>query len=86
MDAQRDQRDEATEGAQNVVDRVTAYHYSGARADVESELDEGLSGAGVEMDGEERERVMSEITELKQEEGHGTPVVERAEPAVDQGP
>lgn len=86
MDAAPDQRDEATEGAQNVVDRVTSYHYSSDRAAVESELDEGMGEAGVEMEPDEHKRVVDDIEDLKQDETLGTPVVEHALPSSDQTP
>ncbi len=86
MDATQDERDDATEGAQNVVDRVTCYHYSGNRSDIESELDLGMDEAGVELDADERERLVGEIEDVKQDESRGTPVVERAEPSPDQLP
>ena len=42
---------------------------------MESELDEGLDEAGVEVAPDERERILEEIDELKQDETRGIPDV-----------
>ncbi|HYN30869.1 MAG TPA: hypothetical protein VES95_13525 [Dermatophilaceae bacterium] len=75
----------ATEAAQHVVDEVTSWNYSSERDTIESELDEGLDAAGVEMGTGEKERIVEEIDEeideLKQDETAGKPQVESAEAA-----
>jgi hypothetical protein len=77
----QDRQDAATEAAQNVVDDVTSWNYSGDRDVVESELDEGLDEAGVVVPPGERERILEEIDELKHDEGRGIPDVREAGPA-----
>jgi len=78
---ERDRQDAATEAAQNVVDDVTSWNYSGDRTIVEAELDEGLDEAGVEVAPDERERILEEVDELKQDETRGIPDVRSADPA-----
>ncbi len=78
---EQEREDAATEAAQNVVDDVTSWNYSGDRGIVESELDEGLDEAGVEVSPGERERILEEIDELKQDETRGIPDVRSADPA-----
>ncbi|HYN30407.1 MAG TPA: hypothetical protein VES95_11160 [Dermatophilaceae bacterium] len=70
----------ATEAAQNVVDDVTAWNYSGDREIVESALEDGLAAAGVDVSEGEKERIVEEIGELKQDETRGVPDVRTAEP------
>ncbi|NHA68178.1 hypothetical protein [Phycicoccus flavus] len=85
-DASRAEVDEAaTDAAQNVVDEVTSWEYSGERETIESELDEGLEAADVRMDDAERERVVDEIDDVKQHEDEGSPRVhpDRVSPADD---
>jgi hypothetical protein len=74
-------RQAAGEAAQHVVDEVTSWNYSAERGTVEAELDDGLGEAGVRLPREERERVLDEIDEVKQDEGHGAPQVRSAEVA-----
>ncbi|MBT9254305.1 hypothetical protein KMZ32_01180 [Phycicoccus sp. MAQZ13P-2] len=71
----------ATEAAQNVVDEVTSWEYSGERETIEGELDRGLDEAGVALDPAERERVVDEIDEVKDDETAGSPDVGDARPA-----
>ena len=78
---EQDRHDAATEAAQNVVDDVTSWNYSGDRDVIESELDQGLDQAGVEVPAGERERILEEIDELKQDETRGIPDVREADPA-----
>ncbi len=80
---QQEQQDAATEAAQNVVDEVTSWEYSAEPDTIESRLDEGLEQAGVEVDDEQRQRLVDEIDEVKQDEGRGAPDVESARPADD---
>ncbi|QKE84205.1 hypothetical protein [Arthrobacter sp. NEB 688] len=72
--------DAATEAAQNVVDEVTSWEYSGERETIEDELDRGLDEAGVALDPAERERVVDEIDDLKDDESAGPPDVTDARP------
>ena len=74
------EQDAATDAAQNVVDDVTSYEYSGDKDRIEHKLDEGLDQAGVELDSAEKKRVAQDIDALKDDEGAGTPDVERARP------
>lgn len=69
----------ATEAAQNVVDDVTSWEYSGDPDRIADKLDEGLDEAGVDVPGDEKARVVEEIDDLKQESS-GTPDVGTAEP------
>ena len=78
---EQDRQEAATEAAQNVVDDVTSWNYSGDRDVVESELDEGLDEAGVDLPSGERERILDEIDGLKQDETRGIPDVREAGPA-----
>ncbi len=80
---QAEQQDAATEAAQNVVDEVTSWEYSAEAGTIESRLDEGLEQAGVDVGDEERQRLVDEIDEVKQDEGLGAPDVESAHPADD---
>lgn len=82
-DAPNDQEreDAAAEAAQNVVDEVTSWEYSAEPDTIGSRLDEGLREAGVEMDEDERRRIVEEIDEVKQDETRGAPDVEPAEVA-----
>ena len=82
---QRETADAATEAAQNVVDEVTSWEYSAEPDTIESRLDEGLEQAGVDVDEQERQRLVDEIDEVKQDEGRGAPDVESARPADDTG-
>ncbi len=77
------EQDAATEAAQNVVDEVTSWEYSAERDTIEERLDEGLEQAGVDVDEPERQRLVEEIDEVKQDEGRGAPDVESARPAGD---
>lgn len=78
---EQDRQDAATEAAQNVVDDVTSWNYSGDRDVIETELDVGLGEAGVEVPAGERERILEEIDELKRDETRGIPDVREADPA-----
>ncbi len=80
---QQEQDDAATEAAQNVVDEVTSWEYSAEPATIESRLDDGLEQAGVDVDDEERQRLVDEIDGVKQDEGHGAPDVESARAVED---
>ncbi len=82
---QQEQQDAATEAAQNVVDEVTSWEYSAEPDTIEARLDQGLEQAGVDVDDEERQRLVDEIDEVKQDEGLGSPDVESARPAEDTG-
>ena len=77
--------DAATEAAQNVVDEVTTWEYSGEKETIEGELDRGLDEADVELEPSEKERVVEQIDEVKQDEGAGSPRVRTARPADDEG-
>jgi len=77
----RENQEAATEAAQNVVDEVTSWEYSAEPGTIESRLDAGLAQAGVDVDDEERQRLVDEIDDVKQDEGLGAPDVESARPA-----
>lgn len=80
----RDETGEAaTEAAQNVVDEVTSWEYSAETGTIEDSLDDGLEEAGVEVDGAERQRLVEEIDEVKDDEASGSPDVDRARPRDD---
>ncbi|MFL6166731.1 MAG: hypothetical protein ACJ710_10630 [Ornithinibacter sp.] len=77
----QEQQDAATEAAQNVVDEVTSWEYSAEPGTIEARLDQGLEQAGVEVDDEERQRLVDEIDQVKQDEGRGAPDVGSARAA-----
>ena len=77
------EQDAAAEAAQNVVDGVTSWESSAEPDTIESRLDEGLQEVGVEVDAEEKQRLVEEIDEVKQDEGLGSPDVRSAQPADD---
>lgn len=79
----RDVDDAATQAAQHVVDEVTSWEYSAEPDTIASSLDDGLRRAGVEVDGDERRRLVDEIDEVKHDEGKGSPEVGSAEAAPD---
>ena len=70
----------AVEAAQKVVDTVTSWDYSATDEKVEDKLLEGLRAAGVSMPDRERDRLLGEISALKQDESAGTPQVQEAWP------
>jgi len=76
------EQDAATEAAQHVVDEVTSWEYSAEPDTIESKLDEGLEQVGVDVDDDERKRLVDEIDEVKHE-GRGAPDVESARPVED---
>lgn len=71
--------DAEDEAAQHVVDEVTSWNYSAERQTIEAQLDEGLDEAGVSLEGNERERIVDEIDELKEDESRGAPSVRGAD-------
>jgi hypothetical protein len=79
--ANEERREAATEAAQNVVDEVTSWEYSAETGTIESRLDEGLDEAGVELDDDERARLVEQIDQVKQDETRGAPEVESARAA-----
>ena len=76
-----DVHEAAEEAAQHVVDEVTSWNYSAERGTVEAQLDEGLAEAGVRLPAGERQRVLEEIDEVKQDETGGAPQVRSVEVA-----
>ena len=78
-----EQQDAATEAAQNVVDEVTSWEYSAEPDTIESRLDEGLREAGVEVDADERRRIVEEIDDVKRDETRGAPDVGSAQATGD---
>ncbi len=80
---QQEQQEAATEAAQNVVDEVTSWEYSAEEDTIEARLDEGLEQARVDVDDEERQRLVDEIDEVKQDEGRGAPDVKSAQAVED---
>ena len=75
----------ATEAAQNVVDEVTSWEYSAEPETIAAELDEGLQEAGVELDDDERSRLVEEIDQVKADETRGAPDVQSAAPVEGPG-
>ena len=73
----------ATEAARNVDDEVTSWEYSAETGTIGDSLDDGLEEAGVEVDGAERQRLVEEIDEVKDDEASGSPEVDRARPRDD---
>ena len=67
--------DAAAEAAQNVVDEVTSWEYSAERDTIEDQLDQGLDDAGVTVDEGEKQRIVDEVDQLKNDETAGTPEV-----------
>ena len=82
---EQEQQDAATEAAQNVVGEVTSWEYSAEPETIESRLDAGLEEAGVQVDDDERRRLVEEIDEVKQDETRGAPEVGSARPDEGQG-
>lgn len=74
------EQDAATEAAQHVVDDVTSWEYSGDGDRIADELEDGLDEAGVEVLQGEKDRLVEEIDDLKDDETAGTPNVDSAEP------
>lgn len=74
------EQEAATEAAQHVVDKVTSWDYSAERDRVEEQLETGLDEAGVSVPGEEQQRIVDEIQELKETEDGGAPDVTGAKP------
>lgn len=72
--------DAAREAAQKAVDTATSWDYSASDAKIADKLQEGLDAAGVTVDTPEFERLVREITALKDDEDAGTPTVEAALP------
>jgi hypothetical protein len=79
----QEREEAATEAAQHVVDEVTSWEYSAEPDTIESKLDEGLEQVGVDVDDDERKRLVDEIDEVKHDEGRGAPDVESARPVED---
>ncbi|KYH43588.1 hypothetical protein AZH51_03790 [Branchiibius sp. NY16-3462-2] len=71
----------AVEAAQKVVDTVTSWDYSATDEKIEDKLLEGLQAAGVSVSDTERDRLLDEISALKQDETAGTPQVQEARPS-----
>ncbi|OYO21881.1 hypothetical protein CGZ93_08010 [Enemella dayhoffiae] len=71
----------ATEAAQNVVDEVTSYEYSGEKDRISGQLDQGLDEAGVDLPESEKSRLVDEIDDRKDEDPDGGPEVGSANPA-----
>ncbi len=70
----------AVEAAQRVVEEVSSWQYSADDGMIADQLDEGLAKAGVRLDDEERQRILAEIDDMKDE--HSTaPRVRSAHPA-----
>ena len=76
-----EEQDAATEAAQNVVDNVTSWEYSGDKEQISDKLDEGLREAGVEVPSQEKEQLVDQIDDLKDGENAGAPDVGSASPA-----
>ena len=68
--------DAATEAAQNVVDETTSWEYSAERDTIEEHLDDGLAEAGVTVDEDEKQRLVDEIDDVKDDETAGSPRVD----------
>ena len=77
------EQDAAKEAAQNVVGEVTSWEYSAEPDTIGAKLDEGLQQAGVDVDDQEKRRLVDEIDEVKQDESKGAPDVRSAQPADD---
>ena len=77
------EQDAAKEAAQNVVDEVTSREYSAEPDTIGSKLADGLEEARVDLDDEERRRIVEEIDDVKQDESRGAPDVTSAQPADD---
>ena len=75
----------AVEAAQNVVDEVTSWEYSGERGTIEERLDQGFAAAGVTVDETERARLVAAVDAVKRDEDAGTPEVDpgRVAPVAD---
>ena len=70
----------ARQAAQAAVDTATSWDYRASDAKIADKLQEGLDAAGVTVDAPEFERLVREITALKDDEDAGTPTVEAALP------
>ena len=69
-------REAATEAAQNAVDETTSWEYSAEKDRIEGDLEEGLDAAGVEVEDDEKQRLVDEIDDVKADEGSGGPEVD----------
>lgn len=70
----------AIEAAQRVVDEVSSYQYSAEDATIAIQLDQGLRAAEVSLPADERERILAEIDDMK-DESSSAPQVRTATPA-----
>ena len=70
----------AIEAAQRVVEEVSSWQYSAEGSTIAEQLDRGLAEAKVEIDDDERTRILTEIDGLKDEES-SAPRVRSATPA-----
>lgn len=68
-------REEATEAAENVAERVESWEYSAEEDTVREKLDEGLAEAGVDVPQDEREKLVDQIKDAE-----SSPQVDDARP------
>ncbi len=78
---QQERREAAQEATQHVVETVTSWSYSAGKDQIDQDLDAGLAEAGVEVDGREKQRLATEIDQVKDDEGRGAPRAQDAEPS-----
>lgn len=74
-----DAQDAATEAAQNAVDETTSWEYSAERDTIRADLEKGLDAAGVDVSDTEKQRLVDEIDDVKDDEHSGGPDVDPAE-------
>lgn len=75
-----EERDAAREAAQKAVETATSWDYSAGDAKIADKLREGLDAAGVTVEQDEFERLVSEIDALSPDEDKGPPTVRDAVP------
>jgi len=75
-----EEMDAAREAAQKAVETATSWDYSAGETKVADKLREGLDAAGVTVDEDEFERLVTEIDSLTAGEIGGPPTVRNATP------
>ena len=75
-----EEMDAAREAAQKAVETATSWDYSAGETKVADKLREGLDAAGVTVDEDEFERLVTEIDYLTAGEIGGPPTVRNATP------
>ena len=75
-----EETDAAREAAQKAVETATSWDYSAGEAKIADKLREGLDAAGVRVDDEEFDRLVTQIDAVAADESAGPPTVRAASP------